>query len=168
MPQASVAVHVLVITLSVAQPPGPTASVKAITGAASQSTAVAVPFVAGEMSPDELPDPLRRFTEHFTAQVRPVLERFLAAMDTAYADEPAEVRRAALVLFHTHHHGRHHRPPEPTPDNVSPWVERARERQEQQSHLLVLVRQHQELARLERLEYLALIETLRASVGERG
>jgi len=108
-------------------------------------------------------DPLRRFVARYLEEVGPALTACRAALEQAAPQAPARIRRAALVLWHDHHHGRHRRVPALTPDTVRPWLELAEGQHERVTHLLILVRQHHELARLERQSYHDLVEALRAS-----
>ncbi len=108
-------------------------------------------------------DPLRRFVARYLEEVGPALTACRSALEQAAPSVPAEIRRAALVLWHDRHHGRHRSVPALTPDTVKPWLELAEEQHERVTHLLILVRQHHELARLERQSYHDLVEALRAS-----
>ena len=112
-------------------------------------------------------DGLRRFAAQYTARVRPRLERFADALDAEAPDAPETVRRAALLRFH-HEANRPRKRGAAVPESdaapdVAACLAQAEEASERLAHLLVLVRQHHELARLERLGYLQLIESLRAS-----
>jgi len=109
-------------------------------------------------------DPLRRLVARLDRRTRPALERFADALDEAGATDPPAVRRAALVAHHAHHHGHgRRRPPPPDPPEPARWLALAREEYDSLTTCLVLVRQHQELARLEHQSYLHLIAALRKS-----